>query len=303
MQSLMETGQALYVLAGICALGIITRMLTRNLYKRLIKESANLAAAKNKGLKELRQRAENAYHVNQGMRDTGSWLEHQLGELHFRGMTLAGWTNLASQLTWLCLLAGGAGAFYAYWFRMDTYYIVMYGGGAVLMAMLTMLFDGSIASTRRDQLISVLQDYLENTMFPRMGRISERTSRLDSLVSPAAADDENYAENDRPLTDRTLSRRTPFHRKRQEAPMETAAAAVADPVSVNTSPPAGDNLKRSLEQIAASRERNRQGPPSAQMQSKMTTPTAENFLKELSPNELQVINDILANYLAGMSKN
>ena len=38
MMNLLETGQALYVLAGICLLGILTRLMTRNLYKRLLKE-------------------------------------------------------------------------------------------------------------------------------------------------------------------------------------------------------------------------------------------------------------------------
>jgi hypothetical protein len=318
MLSVMETGQALYVLAGICVLGIITRLLTRNLYKRLMKESTNLATAKNKGLKELKQRAETSYHVNQGMRDSGSWLEHQLGELHFRGMTLAGWTNLSTQLTWLCLLAGGAGAFYAYWNRMDTYYIVLYGGGAVLLAMLTMLFDGGIAASRRDQLIAVLQDYLENTMFPRMGRISERMDRADRNVDrpgdrvsildraarmdAAAVDPENdYGEADHPLT-----KRAPLRRKRQDTPVETAVTtADSIPMSSTASPPV-DSLKRGLEQIAASRERNRQAqtmpsqalqPQSIQSQTGAAYPSAENLLKELSPNDLQIINDILKQYL------
>ena len=60
MLQLLETGQALYVLAGICFLGILTRAMTKNLYKRLIKESGNMASTKNKSLKELKQRTENA---------------------------------------------------------------------------------------------------------------------------------------------------------------------------------------------------------------------------------------------------
>ncbi len=134
MLKFLETGQALYVLAGICLLGILTRVMTKNLYKRLIKESANMATTKNKSLKELKQRTENTYRINQGLRDCGAWLDHQLCELRFRGMTLAGWANVSMQLTWLCLLSGGTGAFFSYWYRLDTVYVVMYGGGAVLMA-------------------------------------------------------------------------------------------------------------------------------------------------------------------------
>ena len=112
MLQFLETGQALYVLAGICLLGIFTRAMTKNLYKRLIKESGNMATTKNKSLKELKQRTENAYRMNQGLRDSGAWLDHQLCELRFRGLTLAGWGNLSLQLTWLACCLGGREHFF-----------------------------------------------------------------------------------------------------------------------------------------------------------------------------------------------
>ena len=74
------------------------------------------------------------------------------------------------QWTWLCLLAGGLGAFLSYWYRLDTFYIVLYGGGSVLLAMITMLFDNGVTGGWREQLQAALQDYLENVMYPRMAR-------------------------------------------------------------------------------------------------------------------------------------
>lgn len=100
------------MLAGICLMGILTRLMTRNLYKKLLKECTNLTVTKNKGLKELKLRAENTYHMNQGLRDSG----------------------------------------------------------AVLMAMLTMVFDNGAISGRKEQLTSALQDYLENVFCPRLAR-------------------------------------------------------------------------------------------------------------------------------------
>ena len=72
--------------------------------------------------------------------------------------------------TWLCLLLGGAAAFFSYWYRLDTYYVVLYGGGAVLMAMLTMLFDGGIAGDLKEQLLISLQDQIDNVVGPKMAR-------------------------------------------------------------------------------------------------------------------------------------
>lgn len=101
------------------------------------------------------------------MSDSGAWLEHQLYEMKIMGVNLSGWSSLCMQWTWLCLLAGGLGAFLSYWYRLDTFYIVLYGGGSVLMAMITMLFDNGTAEVERAAQAS-LQDYLENVLYPRM---------------------------------------------------------------------------------------------------------------------------------------
>lgn len=325
MLQLLETGKALYVLAAICLLGIMTRGITRHLYKRLLKESTNLTLTKNKSLKELRQRAENTYRMNQGLRDSGAWVEHQLYDLKVMGMTLSGWSSLSMQWTWLCLLAGGAGAFLSYWYRLDTYYIVMYGGGAVLLSMFTMLFDNGMAGGWREQLVVALQDHLENVMCPRLarnlsadggrsegaaeraglrgvGRLPERTGRIARGAQP---EQENLERQDTP--DRT------------GALTAAAAAAGTTPNGIapggagigtggrkggqrggrrnqsgDTKAGAGgggqesvrdvDYLKRSLEQIAASREKSRL--------------LDENWLKDLKPEEVELIGDILKQYLA-----
>lgn len=336
MLQLLETGYALYVLAGVCLLGIFTRMATGNLYKRLIKESGNMATTKNKSLKELKQRAENTYRMNQGLRDGGAWLDHQLCEMRFGGMTLAGWNNLSLQLTWLCLLLGGAGAFFSYWYQLDTVYVVMYGGGAVLMAMLTMLFDNGTAGGRRDLLVSSLEDYLENVLCPRLARNTaedgawndstdssrskirkfslarqneravqaERTGetadgeepdQADRMVQAVGRGGESAVQADRTgqrdrtgQADRTGGRASSVgsgRRNNRNGRREAAATATEE---VKEEAKGGlrdvDYLKKSLEQIAASKEKGKNGD--------------ESWLKDLGPDEMQLLGDILKEYLA-----
>lgn len=326
MIGLLETGRALYVLAAVCLLGIVTRLATKNLYKRLLKESANMSLTKNKRLKEMKQKAENTYRMNQGMRDSGAWLEHQLNDMRFVGLTLNGWGNLSAQLTWLCLLLGGMGAFFSYWYRLDTYYIVMYGGGAVLMAMFTMLFDNGTVSGRREQLMASLQDYMENILCPRLSKSLPE----DGMGDEAAETARNGSRGLTRLADRALrgqraaaepelrggttgignagvgmagagsvgagmpgtvgsgtggtgagsgKRASNGRLSRREAAKATTAATAE-----TAGQPDVDYLKRSLEQIAASREKNRSG--------------GDNWLKDLKPEEVQLIGDILKEYLA-----
>lgn len=325
MLHLLETGQALYVLAAICLMGIFTRTFARHLYKRLWKESGNLAVTRNNSLKELKQRAENTYRMNQGMRDSGAWLEHQLAEMKTLGISLTGWSNLAVQWTWLCLLAGGAGAFFSYWYRLDTYYIVMYGGGSVLMAMLTMMFDNGVSGGWRDQLTASLQDYLENVMYPRLARSlpvdsrpevaererTERSAHPRRLFRSDAQEEGAAASQVQPVTGQNGAagsvtsispgggRKTQTRTGRRSQP---GAGADADRSSVRAESMDGvrsggdsrpenpesrrdlDYLRHSLEQIAASREKSRA--------------VDENWLKDLRPEEIELIGDILKQYLA-----
>lgn len=171
MESFLQTGTALYLLAAICLAGVMTRWAAGNCYGRLIKESGNLTLTKSKYLRGLKQNAEDTYRMNQGMSNTRVYLERQLYGLKTMGLSLRGMDSLAGQLTLLCFLAGGAAAFGAYWLRSDNYYIVLYGAVGILTGMFTMLVDyGVNVEAKRQQLLTCLQDYMENVMWPRMER-------------------------------------------------------------------------------------------------------------------------------------
>ena len=58
MLEFLETGKALYVLVAVCALGLVGRLVTRSLYKRLMKETDNMTLTKNRYLRDLKQAVE-----------------------------------------------------------------------------------------------------------------------------------------------------------------------------------------------------------------------------------------------------
>ena len=78
MLEFLQTGKALYVLAAVCGLGVVTRWLTRNLYKRLIKETDNMSLTKNKNLRAFKQKTESSYQMNQGIPKIRPYLERQI---------------------------------------------------------------------------------------------------------------------------------------------------------------------------------------------------------------------------------
>lgn len=337
MLEILETGKALYALAAICILGLLSRVMARSLYKRLIRETDNMTLTKNRYLRELKQKAENAYRLNQGIQNTEAYLEKQLMNYRFFGLTLNGWGNLSNQFTVLCFLAGGTAAFLSYWYRCDNYYIVLYGTVGILAGLFTLFVDCGVNLTERKlQLLNALQDYLENSLFHRLSR--ETASAMEGNMRESARG--GLRENgireggrsggirelnirDLTITDneeqdklngegiRNISARDRARGERAKAERVKSERAKADNAQKGTiveleegeeaaeqsSKKSGrlvkrnqkeepenqmDYLKRSLEQIAASREKN-QGDG--------------DWIKELSSDELELVDEILKQYL------
>lgn len=289
MLQLLETGKALYVLAAICLMGMVTRVIARNLYKRLIKETDNMTLTKNRYLRELKQKTENTYRLNQGIHNTQAYLEKQLYGYRFAGLSLHGWTSLSGQLTLLCLLAGGGAAFASYWYRCDNYYIVLYGSVGLLSGLLTMLVDyGVNLSGKHQQLLNSLQDYMENSLFNRLAKETAPAVVLEE-EEPRESARSGSRESIRSINrlERAAAKEAepvaPAPVKQRNGRMARKAVEPEPEQTVVNSKRDIDYLKRSLEQIAASREKNRAEP---------------DWVKGLTPEEMQLVGDILKEYLA-----
>ena len=76
---------------------------------KMIKETNNMAMTKNKYLRSLKQKAEDAYRVSQGIPNTKVYLEKQLFDAKIGLMTPAGRAGFASQRKWRWLGDGGCG--------------------------------------------------------------------------------------------------------------------------------------------------------------------------------------------------
>ena len=274
MLTFLETGRALYVLTAVCVLGLLSRWTARGLYKRLIRETDNMTMTKNRWLRDFRQKAENAYRLNQGIQNTQAYLEKQLFGCRFLGLSLNGWSNLSGQLTILCFLLGGAAAFGSYWYRCDSYYIVLYGTVGLLTGLLTLFADCGInLPERRSQLLAALQDYLENSLFRRLAR--ETAAAAKESVRDAGGSGDIVSERQERRQGR-LARKAQIKAQIKELPAETPKEKEAPRRDV-------EYLKQSLEQIAASREKNR---------------GEGDWIRELSPDELELVGEILKQYLA-----
>ena len=332
MLQFLQTGKVLYVLAAVCVLGIISKLVTSSLYKRLIKETGNMALTKNKNLRAFKQKTENMFLVSHGIRNPGAYIEKQVYGFRCMKASLDGWDNLSVQAMLLCFMIGGIAAFGAYWYRCDSYYIVLYGTMGILSGLFIVLVDNSVnTSGKRQQLVDCLIDYVENSPhfyrsvdraqenaeMERKGKagireigrksvkaVEGRDAAARDIVGRDAATRETAVtegmdsknSNERQsgssrlaVLSRKKDRKEPAVRQVKTEESRPKAESSEDELSKSI-----DYLKQSLEQIAASRE---QGKRDSQSNGPAEGSSVDRAKKELKPEDLKLLGEILQEYL------
>lgn len=341
MLEMLQTGKALYALAAIGAIGAISKFITRSLYKRLIRETDNMAMTKNRNLKTLKQKLENVCRLNQNIVNTEAYLERQMYGFRFMNLSLNSWNNLSAQMTILGIMAGGAASFAAYWYRLDSYYIVLYASAGAFLGLVLAFLDSSFSiGLKQQRLANALLEYTDNSVLVRAFRdnagqeerfqdsvrrlpvreihtdeLEEREALIrenairDGLIQEAAKIPERRCEAkeqrtlfgsekaDKPAGLKRLKAEKTGRGKKPAALIEEKNAIFQsmNENSQSTSEaqkPSGegirdiDYLKHSLEQIAASRERSKY---------------QEEWTKNLNPEEMKALGELLRQYLSAES--
>lgn len=317
MLDFLQTGKAIYVLAAVCLIGMLSKLAASSLYKGLIKETGNMMLTKNKWLRDLRQRAEDTYRLNQGVANTQVFVEKQIYEARMGMFTPEGWSGFSNQLTALCFLLGGAAAFLAYWYRCDSYYIVLYSSMGVLAGVFNIMVDyGAGLSDKRQRLSVGIQDYLENVLWKRLGRdhLPELGEDKDVLeLNPAAASKEPVRLlRGRKREEASLHGKGNLSGERGRASQEGSVSPVRN-IRENTGgkrgriQPEGEDkekneealsqLRKSLEQAAAGRSQSAKPAEKGTVRSIGELSAGENWMKDLKPEEIKVLGEIIREYL------
>ena len=323
MLQFLQTGKVLYVLAAVCGLGVLSKLVTSSLYKRMIKETGNMALTKNKNLRSFRQRTENMLMLSNGIRNTNVYIEKQLYSFRFMNLSLDGWDNIAVQAMILCFLIGGIAAFGAYWYRCDSYYIVLYGTMGILTGLFMVLVDNRVNfSLKRRQLTDFLTDYVDN--MPHFFRSVDKSSNAEGVERRGKTVAESSKFRLREMGNKSLKvvdetavgnavgsverKRFPGL-KRKKGKAEAAIGNVSNKSMVKSVQEVGqeltheeelrksiDGLKQSLEQIAASREVTRVDMKTASQKEQENGGT-ERVRREFSQEDLKFLGELLQEYL------
>lgn len=164
VQFIMDRNLLLYALAASCAIGVVSQLILKQLYERLLKDTRITGEPTSRFLQQLRQRFQYCTHLNDKVGNVQALVQKSVIEYRFWGMSLHQWKRIGLQCLVVSLLCAFCG----------TAVTVQAGGSAVagnvylwmgaLAAVLTAVAYGIADTGYSSNCLEIrLTDYLENS--------------------------------------------------------------------------------------------------------------------------------------------
>lgn len=106
MKEWLEQNIFLYALSGVCVLGLLIKLVTNLVYRRLVKASANMSTSKNRLVRLMKLKFETFYKLKIGVNNVDIFVDKYVYKHRFCGLLLSTWENLSGLILVVCLLSG-----------------------------------------------------------------------------------------------------------------------------------------------------------------------------------------------------
>ncbi len=188
LQLITNQNVLLYGVALFGILGVISQIILRSIYERLIKDMANMSMPKGKFMKQLKQKYQSFRRLNEGAANVEVFIRKSVMEYQAMGMSLHTWRKLGGMAFVLCA-AFGIGGYYltglagaAQDMRMN--YLWATAASALLIAASYGLTDNGY---RRKDLITGLENVFTNTQVGQAYQEVEVTDKGGGASEKAGA--------------------------------------------------------------------------------------------------------------------
>jgi hypothetical protein len=160
-----------YVIAGLCFVGILSKLLLQGKLHKLLKASEGMATTKERELRTIRNHYENSLNMDLQIHHIRAFVGKYIHKLKYGGIPIRIWDSLALETALLSLAAGGIGIINAMYRG--------YGGEVVADILVAAILACAILLSlenlfRMDAVIEQLEanveDYLDNNLRNRVGQ-------------------------------------------------------------------------------------------------------------------------------------
>ncbi len=163
VQYLYNQNILIYIYTGLCGLGLLVRFILELIHIRLISESDNLGATKNKTLKHMKMKFETCYKLKIGVNNVDTFVDKNILRYRFCGLLLSTWENISGQVLLLILLIVPVSTVFGVIFDCGQEEIINAGAVGILTGSIIILVDRIVNLSAKKRMIRLnLMDYLEN---------------------------------------------------------------------------------------------------------------------------------------------
>jgi hypothetical protein len=163
VQYLIEENIIIYIFAGLCGIGFITRLILDLVYNHFVRESNSMGSTKNKQLKHMKLKFETCYKLKIGVNNVDTFVDKNVYKHRFCGILLSTWENFGGQVLFLSLLLVPVSAVFGVAFDSGQDKVLLTGAVGILASAILIIVDKSINLSNKKAMIKLnLEDYFGN---------------------------------------------------------------------------------------------------------------------------------------------
>lgn len=169
IQQLFDNHVFLYIMGGLCGLGVFLKCLLLVVYNKLIAASENMNCTKKNWLKNMKLRFESSYQLQLSVNNVDTYVDKYVSKIKYGGLLLSTWENISGQTIGLCLLTGSFAGILGFVYDCGQSQVLFTFFAGAWTAIIVNIVDNIVnISAHRQMLRYNLIDYFENNLKVRM---------------------------------------------------------------------------------------------------------------------------------------
>lgn len=164
-----EDSYVMYLMCGLCLIGLITKLLINAVYLRLVHASGNMSTSKNKLVRHMKLKFETFYKLKIGVNNVDIFVDKYVYKERFCGLLLSTWENIGGLMLVMCLLLAPISAILGVILKCGQTTVLYTFFTGVCASAILILVDNLFSLSAKKKLIKLnMKDYLENFLKARL---------------------------------------------------------------------------------------------------------------------------------------
>lgn len=180
VQELFNQNIFMYIMLGVCACGVLSKLILNIVYSRLVKASDSMATSKNKLTRLMKMKFETCYKLKIGVNNVDIFVDKYVFHHKFCGILLSTWENIGGQILMLCLLIGSISTVLGLIYECGKTQILSTFSVGIVTSGLLIFLEGMTNLTGKKELMRLnMKDYLENLLKVRLEQENEHPELIE----------------------------------------------------------------------------------------------------------------------------